>query len=108
MAEWVADDRWDPRNPENRERTRELSAELRTLLLAWDPIGVGGAPEAEDEYDCLISPLLRRLHDNGNPNEIGGFLIDELSTHFGLRPNKKRERAFAQELVTWWVSRTTA
>jgi hypothetical protein len=60
---WRPDDPWDPGNPHNRERTRVLSRDLRTLLLAWDPIGVREAPEAQDEYDCLISPLMHKLHD---------------------------------------------
>jgi hypothetical protein len=26
--------------------------------MGWDLIGVAGIPEAADEYDCMISPLL--------------------------------------------------
>jgi hypothetical protein len=46
MSTWRRGDRWDPGNSENRERTRRLKGELRTLPLEWDPIGVGEAPEA--------------------------------------------------------------
>jgi hypothetical protein len=30
-------------------------------LVRWDPIAIDGVPEAEDEYDALISPLLHQL-----------------------------------------------
>jgi hypothetical protein len=32
---------------------------LRYLLNEWDPIGV--ADLVQDEYDCLIGPILSRL-----------------------------------------------
>lgn len=104
---WRPDDAWDPGNPENRDRTRALVAELRTRLLAWDPIGVSAAPEAQDEYDCLISPLMHRLHDRASTTDITDWLIHEVSDHFGMRPDKKRERALARDLAQWW-SRATA
>ena len=64
-------------------------------------------PEAQDEYDCLISPLMHRLHDGASSSEIGDWLIHEISDHFGMTPDKKRERALANDLDQWW-SRVTA
>jgi hypothetical protein len=108
MASWAEDDRWDPRNPENRERTRKLNGELRGRLLAWDPIGVAEAPEAQDEYDCLISPLMHQLHDGASETSIGSWLIFEIGDHFGMTPDAARERALARELVRWWQEATAA
>lgn len=45
----------DPSNPENKYRARESQGQQRELLMAWDPIGVCGVPEAADEYDCMLS-----------------------------------------------------
>lgn len=104
---WRPDDPWDPGNPQNRGRTRILVTDLRRRLLAWDPLGVSNAPEPQDEYDCLIAPLMRRLHDGFTSPEIANWLVQELSDHFGLRPDQKRERALATELAEWW-SRVTA
>lgn len=105
-ATWRPDDPWDPGNPENRERTRVLSQELRALLLAWDPIGVRDAPEAQDEYDCLISPLMHKLHDGMAESAIGDWLIHEITDHFGMSANATRERSLATDLVSWWRSAT--
>ena len=61
-------------------------AALRELLNAWDPIGVvrGGGPE--DEYDCLITPMLDHLDGGAESPEVAAFLRFELEDHFGLDP----------------------
>src|SRR4051794_13688898 len=50
------------RRPE-RVEFDAASDELRILLNRWDPLGVfHGEPDApEDEYDCLIPGLFKRL-----------------------------------------------
>ena len=103
---WSADDPWDPRNPENRDRTRVLQRELRQRLLAWDPIGLADAPEAQDEYDCLISPLMHRLHQQASARDLGDWLISEMNEHFGMTADDERERRLATELLTWWNAAT--
>jgi hypothetical protein len=100
-------DRWDPGNPENKERTRQLQRELRARLLEWDPIGIAGIDEAWDEYDCLLSPIMHMLHDGVSEHDLGNWLMTELDEHFGLRPDRDRERALAGDLVRWWLERTT-
>ena len=59
-------DVWDPGSPENRERTQETKRQMRRLPMEWDPIGVTGIPEAADEYDCMISPLLHLLFEGAD------------------------------------------
>ncbi|WP_433277432.1 hypothetical protein ACQPZA_00650 [Pseudonocardia xinjiangensis] len=59
-------------------------AALRELLNAWDPIGVVGFGGPEDEYDCLISPILDRLEGGAGAAELEAFLRSELENHFGL------------------------
>jgi hypothetical protein len=49
--------------------------------MGWDLIGVAGIPEAADEYDCMISPLLHRL--------------------FGAGPNDTQDRWLAESLTSW-------
>lgn len=105
-ASFSRNDPWDPGNPENCDRTRRLQRELRTRLLAWDPIGVADAPEAQDEYDCMISPLIHQLHGGATPSQIAGWLSRELDDHFGLRRQPEREVGLASELVTWWQETT--
>jgi len=105
-SSWRPNDPWDPRNPDNRERTRALVPQLRERLLAWDPIGVADTPEAQDEYDCLISPLMHRLSDGASEHDLGDWLIAELTGHFGMTANEPRERALARDLKQWWQSST--
>jgi hypothetical protein len=102
---WQAGDSWDPRNPENRDRTRLLTLQLRERLLKWDPIGVGTSPEARSEYDSLISPLMHQLHDGASVEEIYAWL-SEKHKHFGTTPNPPLDKTFAASLVDWWASST--
>ena len=103
---WHEDDLWDPRNPANKERTRALGGEVRRRLLAWDPIGVADAPEAQDEYDSLISPLLHRFHRGVGEGEIADWLMHELDANWGLHPVEERERQLVADLRYWWASAT--
>jgi hypothetical protein len=67
----------DPGNPVNKYRTRESGRQLRELLMGWDLLGVSGVPEAADEYDCMLSPLLYRLHAGASVQEIRDWLVVE-------------------------------
>ncbi|MBQ0988191.1 hypothetical protein KBZ10_27505 [Streptomyces sp. F63] len=75
---------------------------LRHLLNEWDPIGV--ADEVQDEYDCMLAPLLQRLHGGADQTEIGEFLRHELEHHFGLDPRVQRPDAMAARVIAWWAS----
>ncbi|MEK2479480.1 MULTISPECIES: hypothetical protein [Streptomyces] len=74
---------------------------LRRLLNEWDPIGVADA--VQDEYDCMIGPLFRRLHGGADQAEIGEFLRHELEAHFGL-PSSQPPEAVATRLIAWWTA----
>ena len=87
---------------------RALRGELRRRLLTWDPIGVAGVPEAEDEYDCMLSPLIHRLHDGATASEVRDWLVQEMEDHFGMTPVPTREAALASQLTTWWRDATSA
>ncbi|MFF0478899.1 hypothetical protein [Streptomyces sp. NPDC004284] len=78
----------------------EYSGSLRVLLNEWDPIGA--ADSVQDEYDCLIEPLLGRLHRGAGRAEISAFLWHEVTGHFGLSPFRREVDAVADRLVAWW------
>jgi hypothetical protein len=107
VATWQQGDRWDPGNPENRERTRQLQRELRAHLMRWDPIGVGDAPQAQDEYDAYISPLLHMLHAGESEDAVTAYLTDLVEDRIGLRAQPEREQEFAATLVAWWSKATS-
>lgn len=75
---------------------------LRHLLNDWDPISV--ADEVQDEYDCLLTPLLQRLRGGVEQTEIGEFLRHELEDHFGLTPLPSEPEAMAARLMSWWTT----
>jgi hypothetical protein len=100
-------DLWDPADPENKYRTRVLQSELRGHLLAWDPIGVADAPDAQDEYDCLISPLMHQLHDGKSERAITKWLVAELKQHFGMTADRNREKRLVRDLAAWWRNSIT-
>jgi hypothetical protein len=73
--------------------------------MEWDPIGVSGIPEAADEYDCMISPLLHRLFDGADSRSLADWIGHERSSHFGLGPDDTRDRQLAERLTAWWETR---
>ena len=96
----------DPGNPRNRDRTLESQRQLRNLLLEWDPIGIANAPEAADEYDCMISPLMHQLHDGEKRREIQNWIVNQVEEHFGMRSDSGRESQLATDLIKWWNVRS--
>ena len=68
-------------------------------------MGVAGAPEAQDEYDSLISPLMHRLHGGVSAGDIADWLMHELDANWGLQPVEERERLVA-DLKHLWASAT--
>jgi hypothetical protein len=84
----------------------DKSSGLRAILNEWDLIGV--ADEVNDEYDCLIPPLLGRLRAGATRAEIFAYLSQEVRNHFGLRPRRGEIDSIAERLVTWWAELTEA
>ncbi|MGA5509498.1 hypothetical protein [Streptomyces umbrinus] len=85
-----------------RPGTRVTENGLRHLLNKWDPIGV--ADEVQDEYDCMLTPLLQRLRGGADQAEIDELLRHELEDHFGLTPLPSEPEAMAARLMSWWTS----
>ena len=73
---------------------------LRALLNEWDFLGV--ADVVDDEYDCMVAPVLALLRDGAGRAEIGAFLIAELTDHFGLSRNGRDTDEIAGQVVAWW------
>jgi hypothetical protein len=96
----------DPADPKNKHDTRESQRQLRQLLMAWDPIGVAGIPEAADEYDCMISPLMHQLSAGAEESTVAQWLVAELKDHFGLTANPDGERQVATDITRWWHRRS--
>ncbi|MFJ8191547.1 hypothetical protein ACIQ8D_17515 [Streptomyces sp. NPDC096094] len=79
----------------------DVHDDLRRLLNAWDPIGV--AEDVDDEYDCMIVPLLNRLRGGADRGQIRAFLHHELTDHFGLSQPYDVD-GMADRVRAWWTS----
>ena len=54
-----------------------------------DLIGVAGIPEAADEYDCMISPLLHRMFEGADTRSLADWISRERASHFGARARRR-------------------
>jgi hypothetical protein len=80
---------------------------MRRLLMEWDPIGVAEIPEAADEYDCMISPLVHRLAEDADTRSVADWIGRERSSHFGLGPDEAADMRLAESLAAWYERRRT-
>jgi hypothetical protein len=66
--------------------------------MAWgSERSFGGVAEAADEYDCMLSPLLRRLHDGGAWRRSAAGSSAEVEGHFGSRADFAGEEQLASQ-----------
>ena len=71
---------------ESREkRAEEIQEAIRQVLLVdWDPIGVSGLPEAQDEYDGYIGEVYRWLANGLDRRDIARCLLELETGQMGL------------------------
>jgi len=85
-----------------REKVKMHSAiqEFRHILLTkWDPVGVNGVAEAEDEYDDYIPRLLSAVRANVDASDVSRMLLEIETQDMGLAPAPERAEAAAQALI---------
>ena len=85
----------------SKEDSRKRWRELRNAVNAWDPEGLIGIGAPEDEYECLVGPLMRMLEKGSDPEEIANYLNQHLPDHFGGSKPKESQR-FAKGIVEWF------
>jgi hypothetical protein len=85
------------------QELRTRYAELRELVNSWDPVGLIEAGLPEDEYDCVVGPILRRLEERQNAAAIAAFLDSEFCDHFGAVA--RDSSSFAVRAVSWYTER---
>lgn len=76
-------------------------ADVRALLMAWDAIGVADEDGCQDEYDCMIGPLLWHLREGAGAAFLRDWIVRERTNHFGLSPDAGADRRLADALVAW-------
>ena len=69
------------------------------LLDEWDPIGVSGIEEAQDEYDSYINDVLVLLGNKATEQEFFNFLWSIETEHMGLTGDKDLTKKIASKLA---------
>src|SRR5687767_2223968 len=68
-------DRGGTRMNERSRMARTLQRELsRVLLNEWNPIGVDGSPETDDEYDRYVGGVYRLLASGATDTDLAEHL----------------------------------
>jgi hypothetical protein len=76
---------------------------VRQLLEDWDPIGIGAAAEAADEYEDYASELGRMLRSGSPPEEIARHLAQIESEQMGLDERDPEELLpVSRKLIAWY------
>jgi len=69
--------------------SRRIRVEIRRVLLdVWDPIGIKGEPNAQDEYDGYIGEIYELLIGDSPDRELSEYLFSVVYDHMGLHGAK--------------------
>ena len=71
----------------------------KALLSEWDPIGVGGIEEAQDEYDSYVPAIYKMLLSRKPIHELFNYLWWLETEHMGLTGDRQRTERFAERLI---------
>ena len=75
---------------EFKQRALTYHQALRQLLmLEWDPIGVKGIAEAQDEYDSYIPKIYQLLIERRPRHELFDYLWWAVTENMGLCGNRR-------------------
>ena len=80
----------------NKYQSRESRLAVREIFMReWDPIGVRGVEQAQDEYDTYVAKAYVMLMDEHASKEaIAEYLFDIAANYMGLgRSEDLRERS---------------
>ena len=85
--------------PIDKEASRRWRARLREVFMAeWDPIGVGGLPGADDEYNGYVIPILALLEQGKAGSDLFNYMWWVEREHMGLDGDAERTKAKAHQL----------
>ena len=87
------------------KKAKEIQEKIRQVLLHdWDPIGVSGIPEAQDEYDSYVGGIYRLLASGASEYQIIERLYNIETVSMGLNGNREGLKGVAEKLAKLDVS----
>jgi hypothetical protein len=80
------------------------ASELRSIFLAdWDPLLVGDAAQAQDEYDGYLGELGDLLHAGAGATAVTEYLA-ACEQKMGFRTTPAELTPVAAQITTWYAS----
>ncbi len=62
-----------------------MALRIREVLLdVWDPIGIKDEPNAQDEYDSYVGPVLSLLSSGATDDQLSDQLLNYVNNDMGL------------------------
>ncbi len=76
----------------DKAESRSIRIQIRKVLLeVWDPIGINGEPNAQDEYDGYIGGVYELLVGGSSDERIEDHLWKIVAVNMGLDAAKKSD-----------------
>jgi hypothetical protein len=83
-----------------RNRARRYHEAIREAFLTeWDPIGIAGVPEAQDEYDGYVPTVYKMLISRQPRHELFNYLWWLETEHMGLAGDRQATERFTDRLM---------
>lgn len=80
--------------------TISLRENVRRILLSdWDPIGISGQPNAQDEYDIYVSKIVDLANNNVTPEALAAHLLKVVKEQMGLSGDPSRASQVAAKIL---------
>ncbi len=97
-----ADEQQDPYASFREDPKAKLWLLIRDALWErWDPIGVNDAPDAIDEYDGYVNPIVTMAQTNSASEEsVFGYLWQVETEQIGLPGNREHTKSFVTYLCS--------
>lgn len=80
------------------EMNELLKGVRQVLLNVWDPIGIRDVPDAQDEYDDYLIPVLQALRNGAEVPELSALLIRIVEEQIGLSADAGQSWQAAEQL----------
>jgi len=79
---------------------------LIKILNEWDFLGISRInPEINNEYNCLLDPILNSLYSQATKEEMNNIISLSISNHFGVMITSKELNPLIEKVYGWWNNR---
>ena len=80
-------------------KIQQIQATISDVLLKeWDPIGISGVPEAQDEYGGYVAEIYELVAHKASQAEIFAHLWRIETDYMGLAGNRPKTESVAKRL----------